>query len=220
MRSPSAGSDELRRYEPVDDVVILLALDRAERHAPPNPWRETGIYWPRLIEHLGFVSSSWTTRRLRPQVDALIDAGLIEKTSNAGKVRWGLTDAGAMRVAQARIDGEEALPASPQRRRWERARRKAEEQIEGVRERLGSELRDALKLFEDGGGDSAGWYEVGQRLARECGRFAGARFCLYEWGKPDEERPDLNLDSSANRRIREAVRALADYAVEETSDKP
>jgi hypothetical protein len=212
MRSPSAGSDELRRYEPVVDTVILLALDRAERHAPPNPRREPGVYWPRLVEHLGFVGNSWTTRRLRLQVDALIDAGLIVKTSNAGRVRWGITDAGAMRVAQARIDGEGVLPASPQRRHWQRARREAEEQIEDVRKCLGSELREALKLFENGSGESASWYEVGQRLARDCGRFAAATFCLHEWEEPDEEHPDLDLGSMTNARVREAVRALSRWS--------
>jgi hypothetical protein len=209
MKTTRAGSEELRRYEPVSDVVILVALDRAERHVPPNPWRETGVYWPRLVEHLGFVSGSWTTRRLRPQVDGLIDAGLIVKTSNAGRVRWGLTETGAMRVAQARIDGDGTLPASPQRRHWQRARREAEVQIEDVRERLGSELRDALKLFEDGGGDSASWYGVGQRLAHDCAQFAAATFCLQEWDELDEEHPDLDLGSMTNTRVREAVLALS-----------
>ena len=126
----------LRRFEPVSDTLILVALDRAERHARPNPWRETGVYWRPLVEHLGFLHAPWTTRKLRPQLEALIDAGLVTRTKNKGRVRWGLTDAGAMRVAQARIDGEAVLPDSPRRREWQEKRSEAKEQIESIRERL------------------------------------------------------------------------------------
>jgi hypothetical protein len=204
----SALSDsELRRYEPVNDAVILVALDRAERYEHPNPWSEKGVYWTALIAHLGFVRDSWTTRRLRPQFQALTDAGLIVRTENARRVRWSLTDAGAVAATQARLDGQAHLPDSPVRRQWQRARSEAAEQIEGIRARLGDELRHALELL-DAGGDSAAWYRASDRLSRESRRLGGAVFCLEEWEEPDDEHPDCDRESSANGRVREAISAL------------
>jgi len=141
-------------------------------------------------------------------VEALMDAGLVMRTRNAGRVRWGLTDAGAVRVAQARLDGEADLPDSPQRREWQRGRSEAEEQIESIRKRLGDELRDGLGLLDSETGDAATWYGVVERLARECRRLGGATFCLHEWDCPDDEDPDLEYDSAANRRVREALSGL------------
>jgi hypothetical protein len=113
-RDMSARSDSgLRRYEPVSDAVILAALDRAERYESPNPWSEKGVYWTVLVMHLGFVRDSWTTRKLRPQVQPLIDAGLIVRTQKARRVRWSLSDAGALAATQARLDGQVSLPDSP-----------------------------------------------------------------------------------------------------------
>ena len=204
----SARNDsELRRYEPVSDAVILVALDRAERYEYPNPWSEKGVYWTTLIAHLGFVRDSWTTRSLRPQFQALTDAGLIVRTQNARRVRWSLTDAGAVAATQARLDGRALLPDSPVRRQWQRARSEAAEQIEGIRARVGDELRQALALL-DAGGDSAAWYRASERLSRECRRLGGAVFCLDEWDEPDDEHPDCDRESQANSRVREAMLAL------------
>jgi hypothetical protein len=203
----ATSTDELRRFEPVSDAVILVALDRAERYEYPNPWSEKGVYWTTLVAHLGFVRDSWTTRRLRPQVQALIDAGLIVRTQNARRVRWSLTDAGAVAETQARLDGQVSLPDSPVRRQWRRARSEAAEQSEGIRARLGDELRHALALF-DAGGDSAAWYRASERLSRECRRLGGAVFCLDEWQEPDDEHPDCDRESQANSRVREAMSAL------------
>jgi len=204
----SARSDsELRRYEPISDAVILVALDRAERYEYPNPWSEKGVYWTSLVAHLGFVRDSWTTRRLRPQVQALIDAGLIVRTQNARRVRWSLTDAGTVAATQARLDGQVSLPDSPVRRQWRRARLEAAEQSERIRARLGDELRHALALF-DAGGDSAAWYRASERLSSACRRLGGVVFCLDEWQQPDDEHPDCDRESSANSRVREAISAL------------
>jgi hypothetical protein len=204
----SARSDsERRHYEPISDAVILVALDRAERYEYPNPWSEKGVYWTTLIEHLGFVPGSWTTRRLRPQVQALIDAGLIARTQNARRIRWSLTDVGAVAATQARLDGQVSLPDSPLRRQWRRARSEAAEQSEEIRARLGDELRHALALL-DAGGDSAAWYRASDRLSRECRRLGGAVFCLEEWDEPDDEHPDCDRESQANSRVREALSAL------------
>jgi hypothetical protein len=197
----------LRRFEPVSDAVVLLALDRAERYEYPNPWSEKGVYWTSLVSHLGFARGSWTTRRLRPQVQRLIDAGLIVRTCNAGRIRWGLTDAGAIAATQARLNGQISLPDSPVRRQWRQARSEATEQIEGIRARLGDRLSDALALLAEGG-DSPAWYRASERPSRECRRLGGAVFCLNEWDEPDDEHPDYNRESSANSRVRKAISAL------------
>jgi hypothetical protein len=215
----SARSDsELRRYEPVSDAVILVALERAERYEYPNPWSEKGVYWTTLIAHLGFVRDSWTTRRLRPQFQALTDACLIVRTQNARRVRWSLTDAGAVAATQARLDGQAPLPDSPVRRQWQRAHSEAAEQIEGIRARVGDELRQALALL-DAGGDSCAWYRASERLSRECRRLGGAVFCLYEWEEPNDDHPDRNRGPSANSRVREALSALARSACRDGEDK-
>jgi hypothetical protein len=204
----SAGSDgELRRFEPVDDAVILLALERAERYEGSNPWSEKGVYWTKLVAHLGFVRGSWTTRRLRPQVQRLIDTGLVVRTRNAGRVRWSLTDAGALAATQARLDRQVSLPDSPARRQWQHARSEAAEQFDGIRERLADELRQALALLDEGG-DCRAWYEASDRLARDGRRLAGALFWLEEWGEPDNEHPDCEPDSPGNCRVRKALSAL------------
>jgi hypothetical protein len=205
----------LRSFEPVSDVLILVALDRAERHERSNPWDETGVYWARLLTHLGFVHNSWTTRRLRPQVEALIDAGLVRRTRNAGRVRWGLTDAGAMRVAQARLDGEGALPDSPQRWEWQRGRAEAARQFDCIRERIARALQGALEMLDSGKADSDDWYDLGDRLARECRRLGGATFCLHEWDEPDDEHPDLDVESRANREVRRGLSGLFRQDAEE-----
>lgn len=207
MNARETSPTEPRRYEPVSDAMILVALERAERHESPNPRSEPGVYWGALVEHLGFVRSSWTTRMLRPQVQALIDAGQIVRTCNAQRVRWSLTEAGAVAATQARLSGKVSLPDSPERRKWKRAHSVAAEQVDKIRVRLADELRDALALLAEGG-DSSAWYAAGENLSRECLRLGGALFCLNEWAEPDDEHPECELGSPANRRISDAILAL------------
>jgi hypothetical protein len=208
------ASDDLRSFLPVSDVLILVALDRADRHQRPNRRGESGVVWRQLIEHLGFTHNSWTTRKLRPQVEALIDAGLVVRTRNASRVRWGLTDSGALRVAQARIDGEAVLPVSPQRRQWQRGRSIAEVRIDSIHERLGRELREVLRLLESGTADSGDWYDAGGRLGDLCDRLGAATFCLREWDEPDDERPELDDESPTNCGARRALGLLRDDALD------
>jgi hypothetical protein len=65
---------ELGPYRPVSDALVLAALDRAQRHSSNG--YEVGVSWATLVEHLGFVHRSATTRKLRPQVTQLVAAGL------------------------------------------------------------------------------------------------------------------------------------------------
>ena len=140
------GGDRLRRYEPVSDDHLLVALDRAEHHNDRNPWHEAGVHWAYFVEHLGFQRSAWGTRNLRIQIKALIDAGLVTHTRRHRRERWGLTDDGRARATIARLAGTE-LPDSPQRRDWLACRAQAETKIEDVRTRLGEALQDAQTLL-------------------------------------------------------------------------
>lgn len=194
-------------YEPVSDETVLLALDRAERYAKENPWRETGVYWRALTEHLGVVHSPATTRRLRPQVEALIDAGLIVKTRNRGRERWGLTGTGRELAARARKEGVK-LPASPVYLEWQAAREGAAEAIESIRERLAEDLREGRGLLSTEGVEDSDCYDAAENIAREARRLGGALFCLNDWPEPDEEHPDVDHSSTQNVRIRAALNSL------------
>jgi hypothetical protein len=120
-----------------------------------------------------------------------------------------------MRATQALLDGEAVLPASPQRWEWKRGRTEAERQLDSIRDRVASGLEDALKLLDGGKADSDDWYDLADRLGRECRRLGGATFCLHEWDEPDDEHPDLDLESTANWEVRRGLSALLEQDVKE-----
>jgi hypothetical protein len=128
--------DELRKFKPVSHAVVLAALDRAERHRRGTG---EGVMGSNLAEHLGFVRGPWTTRGLRPQLDALIDAGVLERVKRKGMVRLVLTEKGRTQTARARQTV--ALPGSPQHRAWRQTRKKAVERIDGLREEAAGRCR-------------------------------------------------------------------------------
>lgn len=82
---------ELERFEPVSDGLVLAAVERAEGHREREG---EGVMMSDIAEHLGFVHGSWTTRRLRPQLDALIAEGSLARSRCHGVVVWALTEAG------------------------------------------------------------------------------------------------------------------------------
>ncbi len=111
---------ELRRFESVSDGLVLAAVERAERH---RELEREGVMMSGIAEHLGVVPSSWTTRRLRPRLDALIAEGSLARSRRHGVVVWELTDDGRGRLERMRRAGEiEELPESPQHRAWRHAR--------------------------------------------------------------------------------------------------
>jgi DNA-binding MarR family transcriptional regulator len=201
-----AWVEQLAQYEPVSEETILLALARAERYAEENPWNEAGVYWRAITDHLGVVHSAATTRKLRPQIEALIDAGLVVKTRNRGRERWGLTDAGRERAARASEEGTK-LPASPAQLEWQAARQVAAELIESIREQLAEDLREARRLLGARGSDSD-YYDMAENIAREATRLGGALFCLNDWPEPDDEHPDVDGSSPQNVRVRAALSGL------------
>ena len=178
------------RFEPPPDTLILGAVERAERHDAGK----VGVTFRAVMEHLGFVHSAATTRRLRPHFERLLADGLLASARRRGVVVWSLTRAGRSRLAQARRRGTRGeLPESPQHRAWREAREAAEQRIDKFRDELRAALRDGwLVLNAAERADSDTWFVLGDRVARACWLVGSATHCLYEWREPDDARPDVD----------------------------
>lgn len=189
-------SPQLRRFEPVPDIHVLAAIDRAERHNQIE-----GVQRAHIAEHLGFVHSALTTRRLRPQIDALIEAGAVRRFQRGGSQVWGLTGSGRRRVARARraAGGAPGLPESPQHWRWRQARVEAAEHIDGLRQEVRDALKEGLRMLDDPQVCAEGWMELSTRLQQRCARLGAAQYRLNEWREPDDMKADAD---EAHRRLR------------------
>jgi hypothetical protein len=166
---------ELGRFEPVSDAIVLAAVERAERHREREG---EGVMMSDIAEHLGFVHGSWTTRRLRPQIDALIAEGSLARSRRHGVVVWELTDDGRRRLDQIRRTGEVGeLPESP---------------LDGFRAEAREALDEAAMLLDAEDAHSDAWFGVAERLQAACWRVGSATYCLREWREPDDARPDVD----------------------------
>jgi hypothetical protein len=182
--------DELRKFEPVSDAMVLAAIDRAECH---RGGASEGARMPNLAQHLGFVHGPWTARRLRPQLDTLIDAGALERVRRKGIVLLVLTEKGRERAARARRTV--ALPESPQHRAWRQTRTMAVERIAALREEARGAVRDAGRLLDADEVDSEALFLLAVRL-REALQYLGcATYCAREWAEPDDARADVEDDA-------------------------
>jgi hypothetical protein len=188
---------DLRRFEPVSDALLLAAIDRAQRHSSHGP--NAGVHWGEVLNHLGFAHNGATTRKLRPQTDALIARGLIETLKRHSRPVIKLTSSGRRRLAKARRAERAALelPEAPQHRFWRDRRATAGACLDSVRDQLGSTLDEATRLFADGGGDSDAWFALGVKVRGHADLFAAATYQLNEWPEPDDTRADLDEDMRA-----------------------
>jgi hypothetical protein len=186
-RAPRDRGDELRRFEPVSDGLVLAAVDRAERH---RERKDEGVMMSDIAEHLGFVHGSWTTRRLRPQIEAFIAAGLLVRSRRHGVVVWGLTSSGRRRVEQA--IGAGVLPESPQHRVWRHAQALAAERIGGLGEQVRRVLEETIEALDAEGAGSDAWFALAERLELACGQLGSATYCLSEWAEPDDASADVD----------------------------
>lgn len=198
MTRTSTQPSELGPYKPVSDVLVLAAIDRAQRHNPHG--YDHGVLWGALVEHLGFAHSSATTLKLRPQVSRLKAAGLVERGKARGYTLWRLTSDGREQLAKARRKREDVtLPEAPQHRQWRNARASAAERIDVIRERLRDTLSDANTLLDsEQGGDSDSWFALSRRLSTRSSRLASATYCLREWPEPDDARADRDDSTEDN----------------------
>jgi hypothetical protein len=178
---------ELRRFEAVSDDVVLAAVERAERHREREG---DGVMMSDIAEHLGFVYGSWTTRRLRPQIEVFIAAGLLVRSREHGVTVWGLTSSGRKRVARA---GESVvLPESPQHRVWRHARSLAAERINGFRGQVRSVLEETTGALDADGVCSDAWFALAEHLESACCQLGSATYCMSEWAEPDDASPDVD----------------------------
>jgi hypothetical protein len=209
QREQRCLDSELGRFEPVSDALVLAAIERAERHREREG---EGVMMSDIAEHLGFVHGSWTTRRLRPQLEVLIAEGSLARSRRHGVVAWELTDDGRGRLERMLRAGEvEALPEAPQHRGWRHAHAAAGERIGGFRAQAREALEDAAMLLDAEDARSDAWFGVAERLQVACWRVGSATYCLHEWREPDDARPDVDdrceagddaLDSEELGRVR------------------
>jgi hypothetical protein len=193
----------------VSDALVLAAVERAARHREREG---EGVMMNDIAEHLGFVHGSWTSRRLRPQFDALIAEGSLARSRRHGVVVWALTEAGRGQLERMRRAGEvEELPEAPQHRVWRYARATAGERIDAFRAEAREALEDAAMLLDAEDAHSDAWFGVAERLQASCWRVGSATYCLREWREPDDARPDVDdrwdtgddvLDSEELGRVR------------------
>ena len=145
-----------------------------------------------LAEHLGFVRGPWTARGLRPQLDALIDAGALERVKRQGMVRLVLTEQGRTQAAQARRTV--TLPESPQHRAWRQTRKKAVERIDGLRKDARRAVQDAGRLLNAEQVDSETLLLLAVRLKEALQYHGSATYCAREWAEPDDAHADTEDD--------------------------
>jgi hypothetical protein len=182
------------RFEPVSDVVVLAAIERAECHTQASE-----VLWRVIPRYLGFAHNGATTLRLRPQVEALTKAGLLKRSRVRSKDAWGLTSEGRERLAGARRGGEAVeLPESPQHEVWRDAHEKAAERIDFFREQTRRSLKEAGGLLDDEQASSDAWFVLAECLKQKCSQLGAATHCLHEWGEPDDAQADVD-DGRASR---------------------
>lgn len=178
---------DLSRAEPVPDAQILAAIHRAEAHDEQDDASRADI-----AAHLGFVHNSATTKRLRPQLDALKAAGQIRDVRRNGLDLLTLTAAGRRALEKAQSAGAAILPESPQHRNWRHSRAMADDRIAGFREALRASMAEVGILLDSQQAPSDAWFEFGKRLSAECKRLGSATYCLFEWAEPDDTRADVD----------------------------
>jgi hypothetical protein len=164
----------------IPDVTVLAAIDRAERHRG----RPGAPVWL-IFEHLGIPRRS---RRVRVQLQALVQDGAIEQRRAHGVNIWALAASGRRRLQEVgRVD----LPESPQHCQWRNARTLAAHEIERFRAGMHDLANEASTLLGDTP-DSDAWFELADRLHRAARRLGSATYCLHEWMEPDDDRADID----------------------------
>jgi DNA-binding XRE family transcriptional regulator len=188
----------------VSDVVVLAAIDRAERHSG----RATrGVPVWAVLEHLDLANRSKRARHVRARLDALETMGSLERSHRHGVPVWVLTSSARRRLSRARRVGRvPELPESPQHRVWREARALAEQRIVAFWMELLDRVEHAHELLDAPtpgppvldapdtvpGPASDAWLEVGEQLQRACRRLASASYCLWEWREPEDARVDVD----------------------------
>jgi hypothetical protein len=178
----------------IPDELVLAAVERAIRHHPKAASAVPG--WE-VYDHLGFSKRSGAARRVRARLDALEEAGSLERSRRHGVPLWALTSTGRRRLQRAQRAGTvPELPESPQHRAWRDARASAAREIERFRQGLRDHLEQGLVLLDAGPpADSDAWFLLGRRLCPACSRLGSAVHCLREWPEPDDAHADIDHEA-------------------------
>jgi hypothetical protein len=210
-------SHELDSYTPVPDELVLAAVRRAQRHHNRVPRRLISI-------HLGFKHSAATTRRLRPQLEALRADGSLKTERRNGQEIWALTRRGSGRLAAARRAGKVgALPESPQHRIWRHAREEAGKRFCEIRRAAKEAAAEASLVIEPTVPKAAGstqMLELSERLRWEFWRLGVATYCLHEWPEPDDARRDEDDEQTPGPFSRRSVDFLGRKGFDDIGGRP
>ena len=181
------------------EELLLAAIERAETHQRGD---KPGALLATIKEHLGLARGGWATRQLRPKLDALHDAGLMEHSRRHSLNLLGLTSSGRARLEAVRHAGKLGdLPESPQHRKWREGRIVAGERISEFREDLRQVLDEAIGMLDhDGQIPSDTWFEVSERLKHVCWHVGSATHCLHEWPEPHDSHADIDEQGPNGRR--------------------
>jgi hypothetical protein len=160
--------------------LILAALSRAHLHG------ETDVVpiW-QVSEHLGLVPGAATTRRLKPQLQALVEAGSVEPVRRYGTSTWAITAAGRDRAVAF-----SELPESPQHIKWRETGALARQRAAEFRRDLRVAMAEARRLLTTDA-DSDAWVAMAKRLYRAAWRVASTTSIVSEWPEPDDAKADL-----------------------------
>ncbi|MGD0454375.1 MAG: hypothetical protein ABSB69_12320 [Solirubrobacteraceae bacterium] len=192
--------------QPADEIpddLILAAIDRAARHSQ----RQAVPIW-QVQEHLSAPRRSGQGRQVRARVLALADVGLLEPHRRHGVDVWTLTTAARQRLRRAPGIAE-ALPESPQHRKWREARTLAEQEAGRFAERMRATVAEAEAMLDAEGAPATSddWDALAHRLYRQAWRMSAATHCLREWEEPSDEAVDVE---DARIRGRRNVRLWTD----------
>jgi hypothetical protein len=181
------------------EELLLAAVDRADRHRRRE---EPGALLANIVEHLGRKHAPWISRRLRPKLEALQTAGLIERSRRGEITLWSLTSSGHARLDTLRqTDRLPPLPESPQHRAWREAQAAANDRIDGFRRDLADALAEANRLHHTEPHPSSDtWYQRARDLSHACRTLASATHCHYEWPEPDDATADIDTHRERSRR--------------------
>ncbi|MHB1809009.1 MAG: hypothetical protein ACYCU0_06900 [Solirubrobacteraceae bacterium] len=180
------AAEELIAFEPVSDVLLLAAIERAAVHA-----RRESASMTNIVEHLGYSRSPRATAHLKRQLAALAEDGMVEQQRSRGIVSWRLTSRGCLWLRRARRASEAAsLPESPQHRLWRHSRSIAADQIDDLRNQTRI-LRDefARLLSATPRAASQRWFDLASKLCTACRALGEATYSLTEWDEPDDAQP-------------------------------
>jgi hypothetical protein len=196
--------------EPIPDVMVLSALDRAMRHRGKG---HVAVPVWEIYAHLDIAQRSAAAKRVRAQIQSLEIAGAVARSRRHGVQVWALTRSGRRRLQRARRVGRiPELPESPQHQTWRNAHTLSGQEIERFRQSVRACLDEVVLLLDaDPPARSDAFFEIAERLRFECWRFASVTYCLMEWVEPDDTRADVDdhleagerrLDPSERARLR------------------